>query len=149
MSELLVAIDPGDVTGYAQYGWPDEEFASMQGPWQEMMRKLHQAVAWAHEWRLPMTVICESYIVTAATAKKSQNLSAPEGIGVARYLATSHGFEFVLQTPADAKRFSTDERLHRLGWRFPSKGGHRNDAARHLLLFMSRTGRLDLHRLVI
>ena len=36
-------------------------------------------------------------------------------------------------TPAQSKKFSTDDKLKTLGWHKPSKGGHQNDAARILL----------------
>src|SRR6185295_16508861 len=69
-------------------------------------------------------------------------------IGAIRYLGKKYGFETVGQSPADAKRFSTNDKLKTLGWRSPSTGGHADDAARHLLLRAVKLGALDLEVLL-
>jgi len=79
-------------------------------------------------------VVCESYIVTANTLKKSRQNWSLEGIGVFRYLARTSDAEFTLQSPADAKTFATDEKLKAMGWHVPGRD-HANDASRHLLLY--------------
>jgi hypothetical protein len=66
-------------------------------------------------------------------------------IGVARFVALRKSAEFVLQSPADAKRFATDARLDVVEWREPGQD-HFNDACRHLMLFLCKTGRMEVPR---
>lgn len=84
-------------------------------------------------------VICESFRITQETIRKSRQTASLEIIGVLRWLASSHGHKFVLQTPADAKRFMTDAKLRSLDWYSPTTGGHTNDALRHLGLYLAKT----------
>ena len=92
-------------------------------------------------------VVCESFIITNATLTKSRGENwSLESIGALRFLCTQHEVPFVLQTPARAKSFSTDEKLKRIGWHTAGKG-HATDASRHLLLYAVSNGLLELGRL--
>lgn len=52
--------------------------------------------------------------------------------GYARGRAPQIGWRFQTQ-PTSIKKFATNDKLKRLGWYTPTKGGHVNDALRHLL----------------
>ena len=87
-------------------------------------------------------VACESFRITAHTAKLSPAPWSLEIIGALRWLCHRNGIGFTLQTPGDAKRFATDTKLDKLGWARPPGAGHARDAQRHLLLFLVRAGLL-------
>jgi len=89
-----------------------------------------------------ITVVCESFIPRPGV--RTWQPQALEAIGVVRYLARRADCPFELQSPADAKRFSTDQKLKKLGWYTPTEGGHVNDALRHLLLGRVRHEDIDL-----
>lgn len=91
-------------------------------------------------WGEIRTIIVERYTITPETAKKSRQNGALEVIGMMRYfsLASAEG-PLILQSPADAKRFSTDDRLKAVGWWIPGQG-HTMDAARHMLLHCVKSG---------
>lgn len=136
----VLAIDPGKKTGWAvwvdgelieygeteHYEWLDE-FFSYYGPTD--------------------LVVCEDYLITQATLKKSRQLWSLYQIGVFDWLCRRRKIPFEKQTPAAAKTFSTDDRLKKLGWYYPSPGGHQNDALRHLVLGLVRHNLLDLELL--
>lgn len=136
---MIVAVDPGKVTGIATYG---EVFTSWQEPtWHAVDRifgMLEYAAGGGHA--LPIeAIVCESYVITAATLRKTRGENwSLESIGALRWMSNRHGVEFVLQTPADGKRFGTDDKLRKIGWYNPTPGGHANDAARHLLTYIAR-----------
>lgn len=133
IDRYIIAMDPGKKTGMASLtfdsagsmGW----FVSSEGDLLNGMEWLELEAAVSPE------IVIEDFIYTAATAQKSRQTWSTEGIGIARYIAFKYDLDFTIQPPVSAKKFATDEKLKRMGWYFPSKGGHQNDAARHLLLY--------------
>lgn len=131
---FLLAVDPGGNTGLA---WLlDREFGSDV--------RANGRFGF-HEWFLsavsriatPQAVICEEFIVTSATARKTQQPDALRIIGWLELWCHQHGVPFVLQTPSQAKGFGTDAKLKHFGWYRTGSGGHDNDAARHLLTYLA------------
>lgn len=86
------------------------------------------------------SVICETFTITQRTLKLSRQPASLEIIGAARYLTLKQCGKFLMQSPADAKRFSTDKRLKACGLWHSTKGGHANDAARHMMLRLCKLG---------
>lgn len=125
----VVAIDPGKTTGFAV--WPD--IKADQDP--DTLNFGRRLEAWLSAWNGPTVVVVERFIINVNTVGHSQAPWSLELIGVARYLAFKHHCEFVLQSPSDAKKFMSNERLKKLGWYFPGKV-HANDALRHLGLYV-------------
>jgi len=126
----VIAIDPGKTTGFAY--WYGSEVVADQEPDQvEFCTRLERYL----EIRCPGVVVIERFVINVKTVGNSQAPWSLELIGVARYLAAKHNCEFVIQTPADAKRFMSDERLKNLGWWQKGKV-HANDALRHLGLYL-------------
>lgn len=125
----LLAFDPGGVTGIAWYD--GVEFVSLE-------LKTYEALLYAQEatignW-VDLSVVCESFIISQRTLRGTRQYDALESIGVLRFLCRTRGVPFALVTPAASKSFSTDAKLRKLGWYYPTPGGHRNDAARVLLV---------------
>lgn len=136
----VMAVDPGKVSGYAI--WLPGEAQSF---WSGEMSHLDFL-----DWAMPRilekrfdSVACESFVITMATLQKSRGENwSLESIGALRWACHRSGTEFALQTPADAKKFSTDSKLKTVDFYTPGKG-HANDAARHLLLLMVRKKMFD------
>ena len=141
-----IAVDPGKVTGWAKRT-PEGQFASGQEDCWLYLRRLHEALI-KHGKQAPSAIVCEDFIYTTETAKKTRQTWSTESIGVLRLICLLRGIPFVLQTPVSAKKFSTDDKLKAMGWYFPSKGGHQNDAARHLLLHEVKEGNIDASKLL-
>jgi len=140
----IFAVDPGLTTGWAVLLEPmhfacgeagESHFPFLADRW------LSEAVGEYGEENI--LVVCERFIINAGTAKKTQAPWSLEQIGALRYLCRLHRVELVLQSPGEAKSFSTNDKLKTLGWYAPSTGGHQADAARHLLLAAARLRVID------
>lgn len=144
----IIAVDPGKVSGWAHMS--HDAFYSGQMDWYDHLQWIDRILttnAWSGGNK-PVIVV-EDFIYTAATAKKSRQTWSTEAIGVLRFMAFKHDLEFVTQTPAAAKRFATDDKLKNLGWYTPTKGGHANDAARHMLLYCVSRGIIKPEQLIL
>lgn len=130
----IVAVDPGKMTGWAMLKLG--EFSSGQTVGSAFLIWIDEAL----QGGLMPSIVCEDFIYTAQTAKKSRQTWSTESIGVLRFLADKYRVSFTLQPPVDAKKFSTNDKLKQLDWYTPTKGGHANDAARHLLLYCIKNG---------
>jgi hypothetical protein len=125
----VLAIDPGKESGWAE--WYNGQFSSAMMPHNTLLD-----LAWTDMHNYDMVAV-ESYIITAATLKKTRGDNwSLEQIGALRWMAHRHNVKFVLQSPADAKSFVKNDRLAGLGW-YKTGPGHDNDAARHLLLALA------------
>ncbi len=143
MGAVIVAVDPGGTTGLAL--WSRTVGLSLR----ELDDPAH-AVDWLADIAGQIDYgifVVERYIITPATAKMSQQHDALEIIGAIKYLVRKHGHDLVMQTPAEAKKFSTDAKLKNIGWYQPGQG-HARDASRHALLFLAKQGIIDLHTLI-
>jgi len=131
---MIFAIDPGGTTGLATYS-RENGLRVMQGPPYEIIEWVEANV------RTADLVVCESFTIGQGTLKKSREGSntAIETIGVIRWLAYRAGVGFRLQSPAEAKGFSTNFKLRAVGW-YDGIPEHARDAARHLLLACVREG---------
>lgn len=134
---MYIAIDPGKVTGWAR--WVDGEFSSGQA-------ELYDVLDWLHatfDRGLRPKLACEDFIITGATAKKSRQTEPLDGIGAIKWFAHHYAVPLTMQAPSSAKSFATDDKLRNLGWYLATKGGHANDAARHLMLILLDQDKLD------
>jgi hypothetical protein len=134
LDNLVIAVDPGGTYGIA-VGHLDNFLHDVSA--QELLP--FEALSMV-ESMLPRAeyVFCESW--TPRPGIRTNQPDALEGIGALRYMTSKANVKFVLQSPANAKRFSTNEKLTRLGWRTITRGGHADDALRHLLLGAVRHG---------
>lgn len=137
MRPIVLALDPGKMSGWAKFDTITEEFTSGQEDYDGLCRLLMQNT------HASVDLVSESFIITVNTAKNTQATWSLELIGVARMVSRLYtGQDLVLQSPAAAKRLCSDELLKTLGWYKPGKG-HANDAARHLGLYMLGRGWMD------
>jgi len=131
---FVLAVDPGGNTGLA---WLlDREFGS-----QVVADGRFGFHAWFTEAvakiATPLVAVCEDFIITSATARKTAQPDPYRIIGWLELWCHQHAVPFVLQTPAQAKGFGTDAKLRHMGWYRTGHGGHDNDAARHLLTYLA------------
>lgn len=142
----VLAIDPGKATGVAgQYDDPSGlMFWSTILPWYEAMELVEQHLASGNV----DLVVCEDYRISKHTLSKGADAHWPMGgIGVVTYFATKYEVKAVKYSPSEAKTFSTDAKLKKIGWH-KTGAGHDNDAARHLLLALVNAKAFDLKLLL-
>jgi hypothetical protein len=133
-TEYILAVDPGLATGLA---WRYEGvFGSSVVPggrfglFDEFTHTINQTAT-------PTEIVCEDFIITAATARKSAQPDPYRIIGWLELWAYQHGIPFFLQSPSTGKGFGTDAKLKHMGWYTTGNGGHDVDAARHLLTYLA------------
>ena len=88
-------------------------------------------------------VVAERFTITANTLTKAREYDALYIIGVTEYLCKQRDIPFALESPGNAKRFCSDDRLKKAGMWKSSPGGHANDASRHLFLELAKRGLID------
>lgn len=133
----VFSFDPGKLTGYA-YLFGDHVVVG-EADCDDALVLARDAI---NSISVKPIIVCESFIVNAETAKKTQAPWSLESIGVLRFLARRHDLQFILQPPVEAKTFSTNTRLKHAGWYKSTPGGHTNDAIRHLYLHLTKTHRM-------
>lgn len=147
---IYLAIDPGTTTGIA---WYDEEDA-FQPFGSAEIRGRHDLYTYLHKnWGLglgadpvPDVVIIERWDVRTYTHKLTNQDDPRYIIGYVEgvcYMAPRR-VRYTEQTPAEAKRFSTNKKLKTLGW-YRGGEGHADDAARHLLVRLVK----DVHENIL
>jgi hypothetical protein len=135
-----LAVDPGATTGVALW---------LSGPkpatYQLPVNDAVDLCLGLLQGQPATLVVCETFVPRPGA--KSWQPDAIETLGFLRHTARQQRHKFELQSPADAKRFSTDVKLRKLDWYKTTEGGHINDALRHLLLALVRHDEIDLGRL--
>jgi hypothetical protein len=130
---LILAVDPGNMTGWAciqttDHWYPQHVIAGQN--------ESDEFLDWiADGWNLDQDhlMLVETFTVTAQTARLSQQPVPMEVIGVLKFLARRSSAQLQMQTPAAAKRFCSDAQLRKIGLWQPGKD-HARDAIRHLIL---------------
>jgi hypothetical protein len=87
--------------------------------------------------------VCERFTITAQTTKNSQAPYSLEQIGVLKHLCREFGYDpeaIVFQSPADAKNMFPNPALKKIGTWHVGGAGHAQDAIRHALLRLTKTG---------
>jgi hypothetical protein len=80
-------------------------------------------------------IVCEAYMISPDTLRKSRQLWSLELIGFMRYVAWRSNITFKLQQASAAKKFVTNEMLKKYGLFIPGRD-HANDALRHLVIYL-------------
>lgn len=130
ISGNVLSVDPGGTTGLARYHSDSGIFAASQCPgnllnfWNDLI--------------VPYYIVCEDFVITTGTAKKTPQREALYIIGGFKYLEATQGIEFTLQSPS-VKKTVPDVELKKIGWYIPGKP-HANDASKHLIVFLRNRG---------
>lgn len=139
IERTYLGIDPGYITGVALLR-PSGEFGAIEVDSTfavaDFITDLWEQERWSKRKQL---VICyEKFAIQPRTLKTARQYDALYFNGwlihFFRRLRPEDGIVLVQQTPAQAKSFSTNNKLEAVGWYTASPGGHANDAAKHILL---------------
>lgn len=137
MLDAVLAVDPGGTTGWALWNREDGLAAVGEDDFEHFTRRVDN---WSRNMSIrgfSGAIVCERYTIGKGTLEKTRQNTPLEIIGVCRYFALKYGHNFELQSPSDAKSFTTNEKLKRLGWYTRGKQ-HGNDAVRHLVLYLAK-----------
>jgi hypothetical protein len=141
---IVLAVDPGKMTGWAT--WSEGKFMAGQMPYLEFLVWAESMIP--HYAPFDLHVVSEAFIISQRTV--SQGKDAHWSIGsnaILDYWCQKYEVPFSTQTASEGKRFADDEKLKRIEWYQSTPGGHRNDAVRHLVVYLVKHGRLPLSTL--
>jgi hypothetical protein len=88
-------------------------------------------------------VVCERFTITAQTVRNSQAPYSLEQIGILKHMCRVNGYKpenITFQAPVDAKTMFSNESLKKIGTWHKGGDGHANDAIRHALLKLVKSG---------
>ena len=142
MSTIL-AIDPGLTTGLAYYDEDNGSFMSSTEVYgrHELYEYLTQQ--WLFRGASDIEVVIERWDVRKNTHQLSNQEDVRYIIGWVEGQCHMLGIPYVEQRPAEAKMFSTNDKLQKLGW-YRGGEGHADDAARHLLVYLAKAKNFDV-----
>lgn len=139
----VVAVDPGKATGIARVNIVNGQIKV--GPWGLEVDDTVVAAQWVRNER-PDLIVVENFVPRGGA--KTWQPDALHLIGMLKYIAHIQDCAITLQSPADAKRWSSDAKLKQVGWWEVSKSDHVRDALRHLLLAVTRHQLVDVTKLL-
>lgn len=147
----IISVDPGKATGVCLVEWSgsqdDVPNVVMSGEVQpEEFAKWFEtalSIAMSLNQTENVSVVCERFTITAQTVRNSQAPYSLEQIGVLKHLCRTNEFDpekIVFQSPVDAKSMFPNPQLKKVGTWHVGGEGHANDAIRHALLRLVKTG---------
>lgn len=132
MRKLIIAFDPGKITGVAMWEGTTAEDADFTAD-QYTVEDLYVAV---DEWCDTMDFAqIEKFTISQATIRKAAESDPLDVIGYLKYAAWRCGFQIGWSKPADVMKTFPDAALKKAGMFTPGKG-HANDATRHLAWYL-------------
>lgn len=143
----IVSIDPGKASGIALITWSggSEDLPvkvySMESQPEDFAADVRAVLAQAAV-APSVKVVCERFIINAATVRNSQAPYSLEQIGVLKHLCRESGYDpenIWMQNPVDAKNMFPNQALKKIGTWHVGGEGHANDAIRHGLLSLVRS----------
>ena len=143
---IVLAVDPGTMTGYATLDTTEEVPTSNQLPYDLFQERIFEA----YNGRIDVQLVIERFVINAGSMKKSREgmHHAIQTIGLLEFLARHNGWPTPLyQLPADVMRLVDNKSLRHLGW-YARGMEHANDALRHLAVWSLKQGRIsrkDIH----
>jgi hypothetical protein len=150
-SRLLIAVDPGVVTGLAWWDMiPSHTPQALELVEDKAMDWLEERLRSSNGPRYT-GVVCENFLPRGGAI--TWEPASLHQIGHAKHLCRKMRIPFRLQTPAQGKRFGTNEKLKALGWYAAAMAAYDNsktshpqaiDAMRHLALCASVCGLLNM-----
>lgn len=144
----VVSVDPGKASGIALITWSGGEqdlpikTYSMESQPEDFASDLRVVLAQAKA-APSVKVVCERFIINAATVRNSQAPYSLEQIGVLKHICREADYpvnNIWMQNPVDAKNMFPNEALKKIGTWHVGGEGHANDAIRHALLALTKQG---------
>lgn len=147
MTKYVLSVDPGKATGVVFMSWNGEDpvpnviISKEVQP--EEFAMIIETILNTQKQESNFTVVCERFTINAQTVRNSQAPYSLEQIGVLKHLCRINMYDpekIVFQSPADAKNMFPNPTLKKLGTWHVGGEGHANDAMRHALLRLVKTG---------
>jgi hypothetical protein len=144
----ILSVDPGKATGIALITWSggaDDlpvKVYSMESQPEDFASDVRAMMA-QYKNSPSFKVVCERFIINAATVRNSQAPYSLEQIGVLKHLCREDGYSpegIWMQNPVDAKNMFPNNALKKVGTWHVGGEGHANDAIRHALLALAKQG---------
>lgn len=144
----ILSVDPGKSSGVACLFWdgtvenkPEIQYSEEVQP-DEFALSVQKGLS---SWKSfdKFLVVCERFVINAQTVRNSQAPYSLEQIGVLKHICREQGYpieQIKFQAPVDAKNMFPNPTLRELGIWHKGGEGHANDALRHALLGMVRSG---------
>jgi hypothetical protein len=147
----VLAVDPGKVTGLATWSrFPGAGMPDLQSGELEFDSALKVCAGWLQQRAgESVLVVVERFDLNDSRGKAHRGtVHWPlETIGVLRWLCSARpGHDFDVQGRGAAKGFVKDDDLKSVNLHVATKGGHANDASRHLLRAMATKMQPDFER---
>lgn len=142
-ARVIYCLDPGLKSGACVFGLnPGEEPVLLWSAEQDVHEVIPIFRSIMNMYP-KLEVVCERFVITAQTAKKSPQPWSIEIIGTVKQ--TMRDFdrsedEIFFQKPADAMRLFPNTALKKLGYWHKGGKDHANDSIRHGLLYLSDNG---------
>jgi hypothetical protein len=141
----VLSVDPGKASGVVFISYDEEtpkRVASAEVQPHEFANYIENFLQGWKKYE-NFVVVCERFTINAQTVRNSQAPYSLEQIGVLKHLCRSNGYDpesIIFQSPADAKAMFPNEALKKVGTWHVGGDGHANDAMRHALLRLVKTG---------
>lgn len=134
---IILGIDPGLATGVSLTDWSDPLNPSKIDSWEVDFDGFYGLIPKIirENSEKEFIIVCENFIITVETAKKSPAPWSLELIGLTRYLARQADVSLVLQNPSE-REIATHEMIKTFGMWHVGGEGHANQAFRHTFSFM-------------
>ena len=147
MNKIVLAVDPGKASGICTFSIADGGDPVLEKSGEYQMKEYHtpiyETIKYAQSMQIKLEVVCERFIINAQTVRNSQAPYSLEQIGVLKHLCRVRNYDpesIIFQSPADAKAMFPNEALKKIGTWHVGGEGHANDAMRHALLRLVKTG---------
>lgn len=137
---ITIGIDPGLVTGIAVYHSETNKPIVHEIHGRETVYRWFDSITPTGNMAPSVEVVIEDYEITQRTGALSKQYDALYIVGAIEAMCFLKEIPFFHQHRS-AKAFGSDAKLKFLGWYAPSRGGHQNDAMRHLLRHLIVTRR--------
>lgn len=145
--KYVLSIDPGKASGVALLSWDGADsnpniFLSKEVQPEEFAITVETLLN-SYRNEDSLSVVCERFTINAQTVRNSQAPYSLEQIGVLKHLCRTNMYDperIIFQSPADAKAMFPNEALKKVGAWHVGGEGHANDAIRHALLRLVKTG---------
>lgn len=144
----VLAVDPGKTSGVCSLMWDGsrdntpEIFFSEEVDADEFAASVMKGLSVWREYD-KFVVTCERFVINAQTVRNSQAPYSLEQIGVLKHLCRETGYpvdSIKMQAPVDAKNMFPNRALRAIGTWHTGGAGHANDAIRHGLLALAKSG---------
>lgn len=149
MARYLLSIDPGLMTGLSFFDISDMDDPQLlwtkEATIEDFYEKIPDLVKSVKD---DLEIVIENFLITVATAKKTQAPWSLELIGLVRFLCWLYGVPITLHKPGD-REFMTKDKLKRMGFWHTGGAGHAIVSLQHAGVYLiNKNGRLAKRLLV-